>query len=39
MFKSSNSLQMYKNKFLSIKKPPEGGFLIQTMKLEAVTNF
>lgn len=28
MFKSSNSLQVYKNKFIAIKKPPEGGFLL-----------
>lgn len=39
MFKPSNSLQVYENKFIAIKKPPEGGFLIQTMKLETVTNF
>lgn len=39
MFKSSNSLQMYKNKFLSIKKPPEGGFFIKLTELETVTNF
>lgn len=39
MFKSSNSLQVYKNKFIAIKKPPEGGFFIKLTELEAVTNF
>ncbi len=39
MFKSSNSLQVYKIKIIAIKKPPEGSFFIKLTKLEAVTNF